>query len=74
MRKGRAGLAAGADGLIVEVHPTPDRAKCDASQTITPAQLATIDRCGRARHAALAVAEGYAADLVERPAALVLSA
>ena len=31
-----AGLAAGADGLIVEVHPTPDRAKCDAAQTITP--------------------------------------
>jgi 3-deoxy-7-phosphoheptulonate synthase len=37
-----AGIAAGADGLIVEIHPDPDTALCDASQTITPAELATI--------------------------------
>ncbi len=49
-----AGLAAGADGLIVEVHQTPDRAKCDANQTITPDVLARIKRKGMALHAALA--------------------
>jgi alanine racemase len=70
----RAAVAAGADGILVEVHPTPDRAKCDASQTITPADLATIHCCGRALHAALADAEGEPADLVELRAALALSA
>jgi 3-deoxy-7-phosphoheptulonate synthase len=37
-----AGIAAGAHGLIVEAHPTPDAALCDAQQSITPAQLARI--------------------------------
>lgn len=32
-----AGIAAGADGLIVEVHPNPDGALCDGDQSITPA-------------------------------------
>jgi len=49
-----AALASGADGLIIEVHPNPDLAKCDASQTISPAELATINRRGRALVAALA--------------------
>ncbi len=52
-RMALAGLAAGADGLILEVHPTPDAAKCDAAQTITPADLAGIARSARALHAAL---------------------
>jgi 3-deoxy-7-phosphoheptulonate synthase len=30
-----AAIAAGADGLILEVHPDPDSALCDAAQTIT---------------------------------------
>ena len=29
-----AGLAAGADGLLVEVHPDPDHAASDGMQTI----------------------------------------
>jgi 3-deoxy-7-phosphoheptulonate synthase len=33
---GRAGMAAGADGLIVEVHPCPDNALCDGAQSLTP--------------------------------------
>ena len=37
-----AGIAAGADGLIVEVHPAPETARCDAAQTITPGELASI--------------------------------
>ncbi len=55
-RMALAGLAAGADGLIVEAHPDPARAKCDAAQTIAPAELATIVRSGRALHAALLAA------------------
>ena len=35
----KAGLAAGADGLIVEVHPDPDRALSDAKQQLTPEQF-----------------------------------
>jgi 3-deoxy-7-phosphoheptulonate synthase len=49
-----AALAAGADGLIIEVHPDPDRSRIDASQTISPDQLARIHRTGLALHAALA--------------------
>ncbi len=30
-----AGTAVGADGLIVEVHPNPDVAKCDGAQSLT---------------------------------------
>ncbi len=32
----RAAVAAGADGLIVEVHPNPDRALSDGAQSIRP--------------------------------------
>ncbi len=39
-----AGIAAGADGLIIESEPNPNSAKCDASQTIEPAELAVIAR------------------------------
>lgn len=38
----RAGIAAGADGLILEVHPDPDSALCDGRQSITPEQLQSI--------------------------------
>lgn len=31
-----ASLAAGADGLIIEVHYKPEEAKCDAEQALTP--------------------------------------
>jgi 3-deoxy-7-phosphoheptulonate synthase len=35
----RAGIAAGADGLIVEVHPKPDQALSDGAQSLTPPQF-----------------------------------
>ncbi|MFO0983821.1 MAG: 3-deoxy-7-phosphoheptulonate synthase [Planctomycetota bacterium] len=35
----RAALAAGADGLIVEVHPHPDEALCDGNQALLPADF-----------------------------------
>jgi 3-deoxy-7-phosphoheptulonate synthase len=34
----RAGVAVGADGLIVEVHPRPEEALCDGAQALTTAQ------------------------------------
>ena len=38
----RAAIAAGAEGLILEVHPDPNSALCDGRQSITAAQLETI--------------------------------
>jgi 3-deoxy-7-phosphoheptulonate synthase len=35
----RAAIAAGADGLLVEVHPDPDHAVSDGAQTLTPPQF-----------------------------------
>ena len=35
----RAAVAAGADGLIVEMHPNPDRAKSDGAQSLFPEQF-----------------------------------
>ena len=35
----RAGIAAGADGIIVEVHPQPDRALSDGHQSLTPGEF-----------------------------------
>lgn len=52
-RMSMAGLATGADGLVIEVHPDPDNALSDGYQTITPDELAHIQRYGSALHAAL---------------------
>lgn len=38
----RAAIAAGADGLLIEMHPHPERALSDGEQSVTPAQLETI--------------------------------
>ena len=35
----RAAIAAGADGLLIEMHPTPAEAWCDADQALTPQEL-----------------------------------
>lgn len=35
----RASVVAGADGLMVEVHPEPERARCDGPQSLTPADF-----------------------------------
>ncbi|HKJ77338.1 MAG TPA: N-acetylneuraminate synthase family protein, partial [Gammaproteobacteria bacterium] len=35
----RAGIAAGADGLLVEMHPQPCEAWCDADQALSPEEL-----------------------------------
>lgn len=41
---GVAAIAAGADGLIIEMHPHPERALTDADQAITPAALTELMR------------------------------
>jgi 3-deoxy-7-phosphoheptulonate synthase len=38
----RAAVAAGADGLLVEMHPNPCEAWCDADQALTPQELAAL--------------------------------
>src|SRR5881275_1357255 len=38
----RAAVAAGADGVIVEVHPNPDRAMSDGGQSLFPDQFAKL--------------------------------
>lgn len=40
----RAGVAAGADGIIVEVHPRPDRALSDGAQSLTPPEFKELMR------------------------------
>jgi len=37
-----AAIAAGADGLLIEVHPRPTEAWCDADQALTPREFATL--------------------------------
>jgi 3-deoxy-7-phosphoheptulonate synthase len=40
----RAGIAAGADGIIVEVHPRPDKALSDGQQSLTPKEFEELMR------------------------------
>ncbi len=39
-----AAMAAGADGVIVEVHPEPSRALCDGQQALLPVEFAVMVR------------------------------
>ncbi|MHB1134374.1 MAG: 3-deoxy-7-phosphoheptulonate synthase [Chloroflexota bacterium] len=48
-----AAVAAGADGLLVEVHPDPAHALCDGAQSLVPEAL--VDLVTRARRVAEAV-------------------
>ena len=38
-----AGVIAGADGLIIEVHNNPSKALCDGAQSLTPAQFDDLE-------------------------------
>jgi 3-deoxy-7-phosphoheptulonate synthase len=40
----RAGVAAGADGMIVEVHPCPEKAISDGAQSLTVQQFRDMMR------------------------------
>ena len=49
----RAGVAVGADGLIIEVHPQPEEALCDGAQALTPKQYIELVQEVKAIHNAL---------------------
>ena len=38
----RASVAVGADGIIVEVHPEPDKALCDGQESLLPKEFAAL--------------------------------
>lgn len=40
----KAAVAAGADGLLIEVHPHPEQALCDGAQSLKPTTFATLMR------------------------------
>jgi len=52
----KAAVAAGADGLIIETHTSPDKALCDGPQSITPESLSQLMR--ELRQIARAVGRG----------------
>ena len=66
-RMALAGIAAGADGLAIEVHPDPDNALSDGMQTITPDELSRIVRRVNAVSAVLAETEDMGGGLVPFP-------
>ena len=39
-----AAIAAGADGLLIEIHPRPDEALCDGPQALVPSQLNDLSK------------------------------
>jgi len=43
----RAAIAAGADGLLIEVHPDPAAALSDGPQSITPSQFDRLMQSAR---------------------------
>jgi 3-deoxy-7-phosphoheptulonate synthase len=61
-----AAVAAGADGLIVEVHPCPREAKSDGDQSLTPATFAELVR--RVEPVARAVGRGLITPRTRRAA------
>lgn len=50
----RAAVAAGADGVMVDVHASPDTARVDGAQALLPEEFAAMMRAVQAIHAALA--------------------
>lgn len=52
----RAGVAVGADGLIIEVHDRPDHALCDGAQALTLPQYEQLVNEVRAIHEVMALA------------------
>lgn len=47
----RAGVAVGADGLLIEVHPCPEEALCDGAQALTTGQYLELVNQVRKIHA-----------------------
>lgn len=49
----KAAIAVGADGLIIEVHPDPEKAMSDGAQSLNPSQFITL--MGEIRAVAIAI-------------------
>jgi 3-deoxy-7-phosphoheptulonate synthase len=49
----KASVAAGADGLLIEVHPCPEEALCDGAQALTPEQFVELAMQVRMLHEVL---------------------
>jgi 3-deoxy-7-phosphoheptulonate synthase len=62
---GLGALAAGADGLIIEVHPNPDHALSDGAQSLTPTNFGKL--MDRARVLGDALGRPVAASGAEKP-------
>jgi 3-deoxy-7-phosphoheptulonate synthase len=64
----RAAVAAGADGLLIEVHQDPERALSDGAQSLYPDQFAQL--MAEARMIAPAVGRRIAEETAQKPAAV----
>lgn len=53
----KAGVAVGADGLIIEVHPCPEEALCDGAQALTPDQYRSLSDMIKVLQSALNASE-----------------
>ena len=62
----RAGIAAGADGLIVEVHPRPAEALSDSAQALKPERFAEMVKETRA------IAQAIGRDLAKSASSLLM--
>src|SRR5262245_26432162 len=63
----RAACAAGADGVMVEVHCRPQEAKSDAAQALTPEEFAEVASDLRLLHGVLHPREREAGRTAQRP-------
>ncbi len=66
----RAGVAAGADGLLIEVHPEPDKALSDGQQSLRPENF--VELMAQIRRVAEAVDRTVTEPVVERAAVSAL--
>jgi 3-deoxy-7-phosphoheptulonate synthase len=68
----RAAVAAGADGLIIEVHPEPERALSDGAQSLFPHQFEELME--QIQHIAMAIDRALVPPLHAGPAAVAQTA
>jgi 3-deoxy-7-phosphoheptulonate synthase len=60
----RAGVAVGADGLIIEVHPRPEEALCDGAQALTREQYLDLYEESKRIHEVVSESVSLAAEIV----------
>ena len=55
----KAGIAAGADGVFIEVHPNPDKAKCDGATSLELSKLGRLIRELKSIYTLVQIGEKY---------------